>query len=104
MHSFTPPANYARLGIERIAIVELTPVSHVDLMTRSPIHASSLASAVGIRPFCFARGQEVLHAFPRVPAVPARRWLEAHGIPFDVTPDKLSGHGQETWIQGSFRA
>jgi len=100
MHSFTLPTDYARLGIERVAIVELTPVSHVDLMTRSVAHASSLASAVGIRPFRFARGQEVLHAFPRVPALPARQWLEAHGIPFTVTPDKLLGHGVETWIQG----
>ncbi len=94
--------DYARLGIERVAVVELTPVSHVDLMTRSAVHASSLAAAVGIRPFSFTHGRTRLHAFPRVPALPARRWLEAQGIPFEVTADKLGGGGQPTWVQAGF--
>ena len=98
------PVNFARLGIEHVAVVEEFEVAQVDVMTRSPDHAASLERAFHVQAFRFARGGATLHAFPRVPAVAARKWLEEHGLAFAVTPDGLRREGPLTWVQGGFPA
>jgi hypothetical protein len=91
-----------KLGIERVAVVEELEVASVDVMTRSSSHASALELAFGITPFRFSRGQATLHAFARLPAIAARRWLENHGVAFTLTPDGLRPDGPVTWVQGGF--
>ncbi len=92
----------ASLGIERVAVVEELEVALVDVMTRSFSHASALELAFGVTPFRFSRGSATLHAFSRLPAVLARRWLEHHGVAFALTPDGLRPDGPVTWVQGGF--
>ena len=96
------PVNYARLGIEWVAVADEVEVACVDLMTRSRSHAESLEDAFGVRAFRFARGDSILHAFPRVPAVAARQWLEEHGLAFVLSADGLREDGPTTWVQGGF--
>jgi hypothetical protein len=93
---------FARLGIEQVAVVDEFEVASVDLMTRSRDHADLLECALGVQPFSFTRGKSTLHAFPRVPAVAARQWLEDHGLDFVVTSDGLREDGPTTWVQGGF--
>jgi hypothetical protein len=90
------------LGIERVAILETTPVAHVDVMTRSPVHALVLESIFGVRPFQFSRRGETLHAFPRLPAVRTRAWMEDQGLAFVVTSGGMASDGPVTWVQGGF--
>ena len=96
------PVNYALLGIEWVAVAEEIEVAYVDLMTRSRAHAELIEDALGVEAFRFARGETVLHAFPRVPAVAARQWLEDHGLAFVVSSGGLREDGPTTWVQGGF--
>ncbi|MGH7996064.1 MAG: hypothetical protein ACREFX_06915 [Opitutaceae bacterium] len=92
--------DYSVLGIERVRLAEIRPVAHVDVMTRSRLHASMLESRFQTRAFRFRRGETTLHAFPRLPAIRARAWLEEQGIDFVVRTDGLDPAGPPTWIQG----
>lgn len=98
------PVNYALLGIEWVAVGDVMEVAYVDLMTRSHAHAEELEDALGVQAFRFARGEQILHAFPRIPAVAAREWLEDHGLAFVVSSDGLGANGPMTWVQGGFPA
>jgi hypothetical protein len=95
-------SHFAELGIERVAVRQSFAVARVDVMTRSRYHASLLEETFKIQPACFAHEGETLHAFPRLPAASARRWLEAQGIDFVVTEGGLRQDGPVTWVQGGF--
>lgn len=97
MQRSTAP-QFALLGIERVAIVQELEVAQVDVMTRSQSHAAALELAFGITPFRFVRGTRDLFAFSRLPARSVRRWLEARGVAFAITPDGLRPDGPVTWI------
>lgn len=96
--------DFSQLGIERVAICEHVAVTCVDIMTRSRVHASMLEEIFQVRPFRIARGEATLHAFPRLPAASAKRWLEAQGIAFAQIPDGLRPDGPVTWVQSGFTA
>jgi len=98
----SPASKWIELGIIGVAAVEEAPVAQVDVMTRSQSHAALLESAFGVRPFRFTRGKSLMHAFPRLPAVAVRKWLEERSLVFAVTPDGLRQDGPLTWVQGGF--
>jgi hypothetical protein len=93
---------WIELGIERVAAVDESAVARVDVMTRSQSHAALLESTFGVRPFRFTRGNSLVHAFARLPAVAVRKWLEARSLVFAVTPGGLRQDGPLTWVQGGF--
>lgn len=93
-----PPPPYAQLGIERVALVEYTPVSQIDLITRDPEHAAALEDSFGIRPFRFARRDETWFSFARLPAIGARAWMEDRGLSFERTTDAIKRRDVRTWI------
>jgi hypothetical protein len=96
--------SWSRLGIERVAVAEESLVARVDVMTRSQSHAAALEAAFGVRPFRFARGNSLMHAFPRLPAVAVRRWLENRRLAFALTPGALQQDSPLTWVQSGFAA
>jgi hypothetical protein len=87
------------VGIQSVAVREDRPVSRVDLMTRDPRHAADLQWNFGVRPFRFTRRSETLYAFPRIPAVSARAWMEDHGLTFRLTGAGLDRRDLATWVQ-----
>lgn len=96
-------SRYSSVGIERVAVVDDSPVSRVDLMTRDADHAAALEDNFGIRPFRFERRGETVFSFARLPAPAVRAWMEDQGLSFERTDGGLGQPSVRTWIQAGQR-